>query len=62
MAMHREFHVVYEPGEDGWIIATAQEIPGAVTQGRTLAEAREMIADAVRMLLEFRRDEGARSS
>ncbi len=27
MAMHREFHVVHEPGNEGWIVATAPEIP-----------------------------------
>ena len=27
------FPVVYTPIEDGWIMATAPELPGAVTQG-----------------------------
>jgi predicted RNase H-like HicB family nuclease len=33
------------------------EIPGAVSQGRTLEEAREMIKDAVKLLLEVRRED-----
>ncbi|NUP99903.1 MAG: type II toxin-antitoxin system HicB family antitoxin [Armatimonadetes bacterium] len=60
--MYREFHVVFEPGENGWIIARAPEIPGALSQGRTLEEARTMITDAVRTLLAFRHDEARRSA
>jgi predicted RNase H-like HicB family nuclease len=33
------------------------EIPGAHSQGKTLEEAREMIQDAVRLLLEVRRED-----
>lgn len=36
------------------------EIPGAHSQGRTLEEAREMIKDAVRLLLEVRREDAER--
>ena len=49
--MKREYSVLYQPIEDGWIMATVPELPGAVTQGRNLAEARVMIKDAVEMLL-----------
>jgi predicted RNase H-like HicB family nuclease len=41
----------YESGEDGWTIASIPEIPGAVSQGRTRDEAREMVIDALRTLL-----------
>ncbi len=37
--MKHEFHVVYTPIEDGWFLASVPELPGAVTQGRTLKEA-----------------------
>ena len=33
-----------------------QEIPGAITQGETLDEARENLADALRMVLECNRE------
>ena len=36
------------------------EIPGAHRQGRTLEEARKMIKDAVRLLLEVRREDAER--
>jgi predicted RNase H-like HicB family nuclease len=34
--------------ETGWYIAFCEDIPGCGTQGRTLEEVREMIADAIR--------------
>jgi predicted RNase H-like HicB family nuclease len=48
--MKREFSVVYTPIEDGWIMAQVPELPGAVTQGRDMDEAREMIQEAVELL------------
>jgi predicted RNase H-like HicB family nuclease len=50
-SMKREYSVLYQPIEDGWIMATVPELPGAVTQGRDLAEARAMIKEAVELLL-----------
>jgi predicted RNase H-like HicB family nuclease len=49
--MKREYSVVYQEVEDGWIMASVPELPGAVTQGRDLAEARSMIKEAVELLL-----------
>ncbi len=48
---------VYEPAEDGWIVVTCPEVPGTISQGRDMEEAREMIRDAVQMILETNREE-----
>ena len=48
---------VFEKGEEGWWVATCPEIPEAITQGRTVEEARENLKDAIRMELEIRREE-----
>jgi antitoxin HicB len=58
--MKREYDVVYTPIEDGWIMAQVPELPGAVTQGRDMKEAREMIQDAVELLLQSYRDNAAK--
>lgn len=60
--MKREYTVVYQPIEDGWIMATIPELPGAVTQGRTMKEAREMIKEAVALLLESHRENAAKEA
>lgn len=49
--MMREYTVVYQTVEDGWIMASVPELPGAVTQGRDMEEARSMIKEAVELLL-----------
>jgi predicted RNase H-like HicB family nuclease len=43
--------IVYEPGEDGWIVVSIPEVPGVLSQGRTHEEARENIIDALALML-----------
>ncbi len=56
------FTAIYEHTEDGWWVASVPEIPGAHSQGRTLEEAREMIKDTVKLLLEVRREDAEREA
>lgn len=60
--MKREFTVVYTPIEDGWIMAQVPELPGAVTQGRDMEQARTMIREAVGLLLESYRENAAKDA
>ena len=53
--MQPTFTAVYEQKGDWWM-AWIEEIPGANTQGRTLEEARENLADAVQELFAARRE------
>jgi len=46
--------IVYEQGDDGWIIASIPEVPGAHSQGRTREEARTNVSDALREVLALR--------
>ena len=46
--------IVYEPGEEGWIVASIPEVHGAHSQGRTRQEARAGVIDALRRILELR--------
>ena len=48
-----KFTAVFEQDGDWWI-GYLEELPGANTQGRTLAEARENLKDAVRLLIAAR--------
>jgi predicted RNase H-like HicB family nuclease len=45
------FTIRYSHGEDGWIMAQVEEVPGAISQGRTRAQARENVIDALRLML-----------
>lgn len=52
----RELTIIYERGAEGWWIATIPEVPGAFSQGRTKAEARENVLDALAELMAARRE------
>ena len=48
---HLDLTIVYEPGEDGWLIASIPEVAGVLSQGRTREEARANVIDALRLML-----------
>lgn len=50
--------VIYEEGEDGWVIARIREVPAAMSQGRTREEARENVLDGLRELVLSYLEEG----
>ncbi len=50
--MKRESQVSYQEDKDGWIMGTVSDLPGAVTQGKDMEEARAMIKGAVQLVLE----------
>jgi len=57
--MTNEFTAIIE--QDGaWFIAYSPEIPGANGQGKTKDEARESLAEAIKLILEDRREDGLR--
>ncbi len=49
-----EYHytVLFEPAEEGGFVVTCPALPGLVTEGDTLEEARQMARDAIRAYLE----------
>lgn len=49
--MQREFTAVIEK-KGRWYVGTVEEIPGVNTQGRTLAEVRRNLKEAVTLILE----------
>ena len=52
MAVSVDFTIAFdEPDEDGWIVARVLEVPGALSQGRTRAEARVNVLDALAIVL-----------
>jgi predicted RNase H-like HicB family nuclease len=49
--MKHEFTIIFEHGENGWWIASALEMEGAFSQGKTIEEARLNVMDAIRQLM-----------
>jgi predicted RNase H-like HicB family nuclease len=52
----KELTIIFEPAEEGGFTAYIPEVPGAISQGETIDEAREMVLDALRELSEYRRE------
>jgi predicted RNase H-like HicB family nuclease len=52
------FNAVFEDAGDGWVYVHVPELPEVHTQGKDLDEAREMVRDAIELVLEERRSRG----
>jgi predicted RNase H-like HicB family nuclease len=48
---------IYEEAEEGGYIGYVAELPGANTQGETLDEVRENLAEAIQLILEANREQ-----
>ena len=55
--MDSELTIIFEPAEEGGFAAFIPEVPGAISEGETVEEAREMVLDALRELTAFRSGE-----
>ena len=53
-----QFNALYEEAGEGWIYAHVPELPEVHTQGKDLDEAREMVRDAIELVLDWRRGRG----
>jgi len=51
VAEQLDLTIVFEPGEDGWVIASIPEVAGVFSQGKTRDEARSNVIDALRLML-----------
>ncbi|HVT11103.1 MAG TPA: type II toxin-antitoxin system HicB family antitoxin [Fimbriimonadaceae bacterium] len=59
--MSENFTIIYEPADEGGFTAFIPEVPGAVSEGETKEEAREMVLDAMREILAYRREEAMKA-
>ncbi|HBG23289.1 MAG: type II toxin-antitoxin system HicB family antitoxin [Syntrophaceticus sp.] len=50
--------IVFQPGEDGWIVAECPAIPGCISQGKTRDEAIANIKEAIELCIEVRKEKG----
>jgi len=57
MKKKRQFTVIIEEGEDGYLIGTALELKGCHTQGKTIEELLKNIREAIELYLEVEGEE-----
>jgi predicted RNase H-like HicB family nuclease len=56
--MKREFTVIVEQGENGYLVGLVAELPACRTQGKDIDELLERMKECIELVLEFMRDEG----
>ena len=52
------FTMLFEPAEEGGFVVTCPALPGLVTEGDTMEEARRMAEDALRLYVETLIEDG----
>jgi predicted RNase H-like HicB family nuclease len=55
--MKQRYHTIIKPDVNGSFVGWVEEIPGALTHGRSLDECRDRLRSALRLMLETHRDE-----
>lgn len=55
--MKQRYHTIIKLESTGMYVGWVEEIPGALTHGRTLDECRRKLRDALRLMIETHRDE-----
>ncbi len=58
MSKKFQFTVLFEPAEEGGYTITVPALPGLVTEGRTLEEARAMVSEAIQCHVESLLEDG----
>jgi len=51
-----KFTAIIEQGENGWLVGQIEEVPAAMSQGKTIEELRENLLDALRLVLDTNKE------
>lgn len=57
LRMKQRYHTIIKPEPNGWFVGWVEEIPGAISQGRSLDECRQNLRDSLELIVETHRDE-----
>jgi predicted RNase H-like HicB family nuclease len=57
IGMKQRYHTIIKPEPNGWFVGWVEEIPGSITQGRSLDECRRNLRDSLELMVETHRDE-----
>jgi len=55
--MKQRYHTIIKPDKKGWFVGWVEEIPGAMTHGRSLDECRSNLKEALELILHTHRDD-----
>jgi predicted RNase H-like HicB family nuclease len=52
-----EYTAIIEKGNNGWYVAQCAQVPAAITQGKTIEEAKTNLKEAIELILECEKEE-----
>ena len=55
--MKQRYHTIIRPEANGCFVGWVEEIPGTISQGRSLDECRRNLKDSLKLMVETHRDE-----
>ena len=55
--MKQRYHTIIKPERNGWFVGWVEEVPGTITQGKTLDECRQNLRDSLALMIETNRSE-----
>lgn len=51
------FTAIIEKSDDGWLVGQIEEVPAAISQGKTMDELKDNLIDALQLVFETNRQE-----
>jgi predicted RNase H-like HicB family nuclease len=55
--MKQRYHAIIKPEANGWYVGWVEEVPGAISRGRSLPECRRKLRESLELIVETYRDD-----
>ena len=55
-----EYTIIIEKNKNGWYTGQCEQVPEAISQGATIDELKQNMADAIKMVLDYKKEETRR--
>ena len=52
-----EYTIIIHKNASGWYTGQCEQVPEAISQGETLEELKENMADAIKMVIDYKKEE-----
>ncbi|MBQ6096525.1 MAG: type II toxin-antitoxin system HicB family antitoxin [Bacteroidales bacterium] len=52
-----EYTIIIYKNPNGWYTGQCEQVPEAISQGETLEELKENMADAIKMVIDYKKEE-----
>ncbi len=57
MYWNMDYTIIIQKNENGWYTGQCEQVPEAISQGETLEELKENMADAIKMVIDYKKVE-----